>query len=95
MASERKNHKRGSNQTSSRESPQIYSPSIGEAARCYKIPATNKREGGEKEISNKENEGVLMNWWGMRGESHRELWKQTGLKHLFTLCLPIESNGPL
>lgn len=76
MASEWKNHKRGNNQTSSRESPQlvqIYSPSIGEAARCYKMPATNKREVGEKEISNKENEGILMNWWGMRGESHREL----------------------
>lgn len=36
------------------------------------LPATSKREEGEKEISNKENEGILMNWWG-RGESRTDL----------------------
>lgn len=35
------------------------------------LPATNKRE-GENEISNKENEELLMNWWGMRGESRTD-----------------------
>lgn len=36
-----------------------------------------------------------MNGCGMRAECCRDQWKQTGLKHLFTLCLAIKSKATL
>ncbi len=61
-----------------------------------KVKRVEKDEKREKKERNLQKvKGSLMNWFGMRAECCRDQRKQTGLKHLFTLCFSIKSNGPL